>query len=744
MPNRVARFAFLVFGSVVAAVAISLILVRYQSDNFGRSWSFSASGRVGTAPIGNPVPPTPAAPGTGTGPPEDLLQVFASAPQVQLGQYSPQEMDELFTAFKHRPFASAGFNAVMLPFSYSDPGHIGDSSEAMALDALVSSDLDWSPGSYCTRHAFFEFKRDRDLIYALQKDYSPSLIHLLIRHWQATHAVGGELIRTADGYKGAMEIFGADGTRVFRHKYDTPRKFWDLLGDMDVDAMTFLDVKPSAKLVAYLHEPRCKLWQSLIDFGSAAFMAEHSPEEFALYEKILQVDPDFAFVRHWYASQRYWADGDEQRFMAQDGIAMGSRIEVFSLSHFDPQKCGDAALAAQYPERIDRAAELVSEDWPIVIDRRLANRCYGGQTRDEIVARGLKMAFKYPNSHYMCWQLALETQDQYLAAALYEAGLQDLYLPDMGKASDNEQLYLAAACEGIGRDDVAMEVLSEGGPDQSTENLFMLMGASLHGGRYGEAAQMYKLLSSRRYTDSMQIAAYAAFAAVVQGDKPLLDQVLLDHHDVLARANMADVFQAFRDAMDGKPVDPQQFVRPEQILDFPLVWRQLLLAWCDAKKGSSRYHRLTTEICLTYPITRQLWIAEDDYQRRDPSSDAAAFYDYLAWLFGDDPWVKKAVADFHSRGGRDPTVDPATLLADLKPCPQYNTGSQAELEAMDWKHLTTPWRVAACVHQLLKRGNVKDAEVIAGLYKKYEEGTSDLYRYSPACELLRRAEQAAK
>ena len=131
-------------------------------------------------------------------------------------------------------------------------------------------------------------------------------------------------------------------------------------------------------------------------------------------------------------------------------------------------------MAAQYPARIDRAAELVSEDSPLVIDRRLENHCYGGQTRDQIVDRGLKMAFKYPNSHYMCWQLALETQDQYLAAGLFEAGLQDLYLPDRGKTSDNEQHSLAIACGGIGRDDVAMQLLKAGGPEQPPDNLCLL------------------------------------------------------------------------------------------------------------------------------------------------------------------------------------------------------------------------------------------------------------------------------
>jgi hypothetical protein len=728
---------------VVTAVAISLVWNIYQNSNLGRRWNLSPSGRVGTTATGKLVPPTPAAPGTGTGTPEDLLQVLASAPPVEPGQYSPEEMAKLFPAFQHRPFASAGFNAVMLPFSYSDAGNIGDSSEAMALDALVSSDLDWSPGCYCARHAFFVFKRDRDLIYTLQRGYSPSLIQLLTRHWQATHAVGGKLIRTADGYKGTLEIYDANGNQAFRRTYDAPHTFWNLLGDMDVDAMTFLDAKPSDKLASYLHQPRCRHWQSLIDFGSAAFMEERSPEEFALYEKILKADPDFALVRYWYANQRYWLDRDSYRYRLEDGAALAARIEPAELEVFDP-RVGGGTFASKYPQWIDRAAELTSEDCPIVIYCRLAEQCYGGQSREAVFARGLRVAAKYPNAHSMVRDLAWQTQDQFLVAGLLEAGLQDLYLPGVGKEAENGQLALAMICGGIGRDDVAMELLSEGGPEQPPDNLCALMIALSGGGRYGEAVQMYQLLPSGFHAkDAIQVAAYAAFAAVVEGNKPLLDQILRQQHDVLADKHLADVFQAFKDGLDGKAVDPQQFVRPDQILDFPLIWRQFLLAWCDAKKGASQYHRLITEMGYSYPTTRLIWIAEDDYQRRDPSPDAAAFYDYLAWLFGDDPWVKTAITDFHNRGGGDPAVDPAMLRADLERNVP-DSASQSQLEALDWKHVLTPWRVAACVHQLLRQGNVKDAEAITGLYKKHEGIGRDFYRYSLACEMVRRVEQSPK
>ena len=143
---------------------------------------------------------------------------------------------------------------------------LGDASEAMAVSALVSNDLDWSPGCYCARHAYFVFKRERDAVNRFLQKYESSEVADFIHHWAATHAVGGQLIKTPDGYKGKLQIFDPQGKEVLTKQYDTARTYWDLLGDMDVDAMTFLDVKPSQIFSKFLHEPRwgngnrCSIW----------------------------------------------------------------------------------------------------------------------------------------------------------------------------------------------------------------------------------------------------------------------------------------------------------------------------------------------------------------------------------------------------------------------------------------------------------------------------------------------------
>ena len=679
----------------------------------------------------------PAAADSVTSKPEDLFKIFANAEPLQSAQYEIKDLQKIFPDFQHQPYEQAGFNAVMLPFSYFDPQHLGDAREAFALNQLISYDLDWSPGCYCSRHAFYVFQHDRIRILALQQKYAPEWVSSLIKSWRATHAIGGELTRVAGGYEGKLEIFTSDGKSVFTQNYDHPRSFWDLLGDMDIDAMTFLDVKPSDELADFLHQPRCKQSQSLIDLGSTAFMTESSPGAWDVYEKILKADPMFAIVRHWYANQKYVHDRDYRAEALQIGLALSSRLEAGELDTFIPSYCPDQELAAQYAGWLNSAARLVSEDAPLVIECRLENGCYGSQNLQTIVDRGLKAAAQYPNSHYLVKAVARSADDAWMSASLLTSSLLDRYLPGFSDTA-TVKANLARYCSRAGRDDITMELLSGEDPvRQPKTNLYLLLESLCRAGQYSQAADFYKLLGPPFIpTASKWMAPYAAFAAAVTGNMQLLDQILKDQHEVLALANLDDVFQAYRDALDGKAIDPNQFLASSHSLTNPIMWNPLLIAYCDAKQGTSTYHHILTECFYESPVNRLVWIAQDDYQRRDPSFDAPAFYDYLAWFFGEDPWVTRAVADFHRRGGADKAVNPRALRADLlqglRDGPYY-----LHPDKLDWNHALTPWRVTACVHQLLKQNKTEEAADIAKMYKDFESmGTYNNSRRNVACELV--------
>jgi hypothetical protein len=689
------------------------------------------------------VPPSSvlelAAPCTGTSRPEDLFKIFADTPPLKSSQYALNDLPRIFPAFQHKPFNSAGFNAVMLPFSYSDPNHLGNANEAMALSALVSNDLDWSPGCYCSRHAYFVFKRDREAVQGFMRGYDPSQIASFINDWQATHAIGGELIRTAAGYKGKLEIFDVQGAAIFTKQYDASRSYWGLLGDMDVDAMTFLDVKPSQGLIDYLHMPRCTQFQSVIDLGSAALMEEKSPEEFGVYQKIILADPGFSMVRHWYANQKHWNDGDDRFWTMQNGLALASRLEPGSLEEFHPANCPDPKLTAQLPQWLDHAEALVSHDAPMVIARRLENQCYGSQTLAQIIQRGLLTAAKYPNSHELLVDLGRGTSDKLMVASLFAASVLDLYMPGSGEKG-NETYDLAWTCDQIGRDDVAMEFLSGLGTEQPKYQLDLLIQALSRGGRYTEAADFYPLVDQSGVDESTKesMAPYAAFAAVMTGRTQLLEQILRDQDQALAAQNLSDVFQDYDNYKKGKSVNINV---PSGVVDAPAFWKLLMLAQHDAHRGTSTYHCMMMEALCQVPTDRLLWIGEDNYEQRDPSADAAAFYDYLGFLFSYDPWVNAAVADFHRRGGMEKTIDPEMLRADLRQGVRDGFFNK-NYGDVDWKHVLTPWRVAACVHQLLEQHKTRDAAEIARLYEDYESNGQNIWQITIAGELMRRVAAA--
>lgn len=679
----------------------------------------------------------PAGVGTGNTRPPNIFDLIADAPPLEPARFTARDLSQVFPAFQHKPFDQSGFNEVMLPFIYSDPNHLSNANEAMALDALISNDLDWSPGCYCSRHAYFVFKTDPDAMQNFLKGYDARQIASLINDWGATHAIGGELIRTADGYKGKIEIYNPAGSVVFTKQYAAAKSYWDLLGDMDVDAMTFLDAKPSQALNHYLHQPRCKHFQSVIDLGAAAFFGRQSPEEFAAYQKILEVDPDFAMVRHWYANQKHWADGGAQSWALENARALSARLVMASFDEFSASQCPDPDLAAQLPHWLDQAESMVP-DSPLLLSCRLVNQCYGTRTAQEVFARALAAAAKYPNCRDLLLNLASRTSDRYLSASLLNASFLDRYIPPI--APVYQEFELAVVCDQIDRDDIAMEIMNGIRRKKTPDDLEFLLTAMCNAGRYKQAADLYAQLPWVLGVNAVraEMAPAAAFAAFMTDRTAMLDKVLQDQQVALAARGLVDVFQMYDDCMRGKKVS----IDLGNNLNEATYWKLLLATDVDYAHGTSAYHSMVNEALLQVPANRVLWIIEDNYQRRDPSPDAGAFYDYLQMFYSHDPWVTAAVADFHKRNGESKPVDFQMLLTDLQKA--VRDGPQKTWDNVQWQNVATPWRAAACVHQLLKSYNFSNALQIAQLDEQYELSTKNPYRISIAEELLRKTNAALK
>ena len=98
-----------------------------------------------------------------------------------------------FPFFKHQPIATSGFNALFLPFhhAFRQPSHGFNQAQAFAF--LFSMDLDWAPGNYCNRHAYFLYNRSGANMVRLLRHYSKSAIARYFPGWSASVAVGGHI-----------------------------------------------------------------------------------------------------------------------------------------------------------------------------------------------------------------------------------------------------------------------------------------------------------------------------------------------------------------------------------------------------------------------------------------------------------------------------------------------------------------------------------------------------------------------
>src|SRR5258706_8155402 len=150
---------------------------------------------------------------------------LANMPQGDGPHLLPLDIPKRFPAFQHEPFESSGFNAVALPFRYVEEAKGGDPDEANAFAFLLSNGLDWAPGNYSARHAYFIFKRSAPVLEPFRTEYHRRHIELLVRDWHATHAIGGELVHKEAGYSGTLEIYNHQARKVHRVAYDEPRGY---------------------------------------------------------------------------------------------------------------------------------------------------------------------------------------------------------------------------------------------------------------------------------------------------------------------------------------------------------------------------------------------------------------------------------------------------------------------------------------------------------------------------------------
>ena len=622
-------------------------------------------------------------------------------------------------------------NPLVLPFQVHSEDGVDGRAMADAMSFLISSRLDWLPGCYSQRHAYFVFKRDIETMGCLSAAYDEAVIAEAIKGWSATHAVGGTLDVSRAGIKGELRIFDPKGKCVYKNTYGSPRDLAKLVCDMTEDAMVFFGAKPSPALSKFLHVKRWEHDESILDLGAAAWKEERTPSEFDLYEKVLKRDPGFAEVRFWYANQRGWADGDDRRASLEMGKALTSYPVRQALDEFVPVRCPDPDLAAKYPEWLKQAEELVGEDHPVIVIPRVNEALVRRQIDPVFREKAMRVAALQPNNYGLLLRLAaiyrLGNQagtDYDMAASLDFAALQSRLMPGSGLKID-AAADLAANAKDLGMYSLCLEFAKPlcAMTDEKAPDCFryaeMACDALHLMARYSEALPYCaRLINTAKTPDErLQGLFFMAVDGAMSGRADILDRVIEGSKEESARTNSRFILDGFRDALAGKPIDLPAM--RQQIDRTPLreiAW--FLVAQLEIPAGEQTQRKETAAFVSLNPNDRQGWIVLDAYDRMEPKAESACFYDALEWLHSDDPWVQKAVAAYRERAGKSPAGAPPGAdelikqLQEFKPV-RWPPRDPQSPHAADVLKAIPPGAPDAAIRKLLAEGNFDKARELA-------------------------------
>jgi hypothetical protein len=682
-------------------------------------------------------------------PPEAPGHAFylGQLPPREIAHYSRPQIEHLLSALHHVPFESSGVVPVMLPFHYVDPQHLGHAEEANAFAFLLSDALDWADGNASSRHAYFLFKRMAFRMQPLTKDYDPDLISHAITGIDGTHAVGGELGPSANGYTGRLQIFDMHGAVASEKVYATPRAYFDLLGDMSVDALAFFGKKANPALTAYLHAPRTKNFDLIRKLGEVAFTPDRQ-SEFATYRDILAADPNFAEVRYWWANQRWWTEQNRSAFEEDKALSLQSRITMAPICDFVQSDCPDKALAARYPAWVDEAERLAGPDSVPIVRTRLSQMPTVPTL--ELITRALHAAERFPNDDHLVRDVAYAYErsegpaDLDIAASCYLT----VIINNSENAGDNETAEfdrLRFSLMGLGDHELLAELIAARKAARTPAEIQTLIECLVDMGKYSSACDIY-FAGHDAFTENRgRSASYAALAAAVSNNRGKLDRVLSMDGQSLRENGVYDAFVAARDYLAGRPLDDAVIVKAYMESHDGAMRRLLLplLAEHDWMNNEFTYASTAYIYACQHPLDRFSWILMDGYESRAPLRNDGDFYIAMRFLKPECADVQAMVQAWTKRGMPAPDPSPAENAAVIKASlaerwPMKRPSDQPpEFRIRQIK----PYRVASRIAALVHDNQMDAAHDLALRYHDLavQDGSFDIIVFSN--HLIHRVEQ---
>ena len=268
--------------------------------------------------------------------------------------------------------AGGGFSPVYLPF----PQKVGDRPETFsyAFSMLLSFKFDWVPDNISTRHPYFVYKIDRRRF----KDYSKPNKDFVVEYasgWRATHVIGGRLVSSESGWGGQLDVYNREGMIILRKKYEPKFGYFELMGHMVIDWMAFRKQEVSEGLREELILPMTSDMKTVKFLETAAFVKVRSKDEWLIYDRILDIDPDFGEVRAWKANQMKWLDGDRKKADIERSIALESHLIVMALEEIYPTTLSNEEFKKKYYEEwLPRALQICPDNLDLIVAELFTER----------------------------------------------------------------------------------------------------------------------------------------------------------------------------------------------------------------------------------------------------------------------------------------------------------------------------------------------------------------------------------
>ena len=603
-------------------------------------------------------------------------------------KYDLAQLSNLFPAFMLRP-SPEEYSQLVMPFK---GGPTEDEQlKAYAFSFLLSNALDWGPGSYCSRHAYFTFQRSQSLALEAGNSLRPDAIASYAGKWDATHVFGGEIVAVSNGYTGTLKIYSPDGRLQHQKEFGIPCRYFDLLGNMSAEALRHLGYSPSSNLVNHLKIPRCKNEKLLIELGRAAFASERSGAEFGIYRDILKQEPGFAEVRYWYANQSLWVDGDRDAYDGALAQSLRDYVTRVALEDIELSSAETSPTAFGYNYLIGELERLTGTATPygwilrFKADRSRRMASTLSQARD-----ATEVAAQYPNNFKLLSCLVgneagnkdgIWNGDFSMIASLALAEMRCQYLPS-SLAERTAAYHFAMAAREVGYPEISAEMLfpmyqgvGPGNKNDITAYGWRLAEVLQDMGQYDDSFQVGLRAAKACNDDNSAFYFLNAFISGFLAGREREVELLAKQYDqtFAAKPFVHCLLQAYRALAKGDHAAVSAYFRTEPIGAEDLrirvfMDRLILCAESDLMQAKSEYRAQVKQGVCMNPGLRPLWILLDAYDQKDPRPEDEGFYEVLAWQHPNDPWVEAAVK---ARSRRMPNPHKFDLVAVLDTLTNY-------------------------------------------------------------------------